>query len=454
MKSSAYTLLIVESPVMASAIQQKAPSSVYVIATGGYCWRPSYDSKTNRLKPIADPQKVELRKELKEQARWAGNIIVATDPDPSGDFIAWSVDNYLKSSLLKRGQIRSISKSGIISTISETHEFNSDSLETRLKNQFIIRNEWKKVQALLKLQDAALTAFFSSAVPYNCFLNENGMEFRSSRSLRVPADEWIPVRIDESLQEYKTVKPLSTYDVIELIIKNEVSGSFTEAQLLIQQLFQTTLHTSDEALISYPRTDSNAFYSETWDTLRDQFISFSSQSELKPRFLQEIAGADEPHESIHPLNLKLTPDSVNGEMPEKTGQIYTDIYNHTMEAITLPKPIKNPLISDLSPDAYFYTISPENSPQTRSLRPFHTISDLGHHLKISAQISASGFGKQMDEWIDKEMLEVKGNQVLPGKNLIPLLKYSEDYLRIFNELLKLNPVSELSPETVRRILTS
>lgn len=454
MSSPAYTLLIVESPVLASVIQQKAPSSVYVIATGGYCWRPSYEYKENRLKAVADPEKTDLRKELKEQAKWAGNIIIATDPDPSGDFIAWSVDKYLKSSLLKRGQIRDISRTGIISTVSDTREFDSASLEVRLKNQFVIQNEWKKTGSLPPLRDAALAAYFSPDVPFQLFLDENGLEYQSSRPLSVPADEWIPVRIDNNLSEYRSARPLSTFDVIEQIIKKRITDTFTEAQLLVQQLFQTTLHGSGEALISYPRTDSNAFYSETWDTLRDQFVAFASQNELKPRFLQEIASPDDPHESIHPLQLKVTPDSVSGELPAGIGRIYTIIYKQTMEAITLPKPIQAPLISDLSPDTYFYSVPEERDEVPQSLRPCYTVSGLGHHLKTTAQIPASGFGKQMDEWIEKGLVKVTGNRISPAKNLTPLLKHSAHYYSLLNKLTQLNPFSEITPATVRRILTS
>lgn len=85
---SVYTLLIVESPVIARHIQQISPSSVYVLATGGFCWHPSYQAKKNTLKAVADPEKRSFRKELSEQAQWANRIIIATDSDPSGDFIA------------------------------------------------------------------------------------------------------------------------------------------------------------------------------------------------------------------------------------------------------------------------------------------------------------------------------------------------------------------------------
>lgn len=454
MSRSLYTLLIVESPTLAKIIQHKAPSSVYVLATGGFCWRPVYDPQKQTLKAIADPEKVNLRKELKEQAAWAGNIIIATDSDPSGDFIAWSISKFLKSSFLKRSQIRRLSKSGILSTISETTNLDPESLELRLKNRFLIHHEWNNIKSIPPFQTAVLASLFSSSNSFTHFLDNKGVEYRSSQPIQANLDEWLPVRQDRSLDEYRIQKPLSTFDVIEQTIKHGITSQFTEAQLLLQQLFQTTLLHSDQSLISYPRTVANAFYSETWDLLRNQKLSFTGQNDLKPTFLEEVADSNEPHESIHPLHLNLVPDQVSGELPKKIGQIYTLIYNSTSEAITLPQPVKISLVSDFYPDAAFYSVDDTNQAVPESLRPFFTIADIGKQLNKIGGISASSFGKQMDDWIKTGFLNIHSGRVTAGKQLAPLLNKSDRFFRILNELKILSTQSDLNPETVRGIITS
>lgn len=451
---SVYTLLIVESPTLAGIIQQKAPSSVFVLATGGFCWRPSYDSKTGTLKAVADPQKKDLRKELKNQAKFAGNIIIATDPDPSGDFIAWSVKNYLNSSLVKRGQIQSLSRSGIINSINNTFELDDKQLEVRLKNRFVILNEWNNHKSLPAYSDALLASFFSNKVPFSHFLDENGAEFYSSEKLRLEGDEWIPVRRNSSLQEHINSKPLSTYNCIEKMMRLKLSASFSDAQLMLQQLFQTSLHTSEDSVISYPRSRANAFYSSTWDQLRDQYIKIGSQSDLKPRFLQEIAGPEEPHESIHPLQLSESPELVAQELPDKLGKLYRLIYKHTIRAIKLPEPVAVPLISDFTPDYFFYSGHNSKEVESESLRPFRSVSELGDHMNMMGGVSPSKFGQQMDEWIQQKWIKVDDNRVIPGEKLLPQLEKSEYYLNLFNELLRLDPFTETTPETVRRLITS
>jgi hypothetical protein len=131
-----------------------------------------------------------------------------------------------------------------------------------------------------------------------------------------------------------------------------------------------------------------------------RFLKSGSQNELKPIFLQEIAEANEPHESIHTLVLENTPELVRGELPYKPGSIYTQIHEHTMNAIKLPSPLSEPLVSDFHPDTCFYPEPAENGQQhPNSLRPVLTVSDAGRYLQDIAGMPVSSFGKQIDEWL-------------------------------------------------------
>ncbi len=84
------TLLIVESPTIARIIKRFEIPYLTVIATHGYCWIPRYDSSTNQLTLKADPDKRDIRNRIRDQARWAAQIIIATDYDAAGENI-WIV---------------------------------------------------------------------------------------------------------------------------------------------------------------------------------------------------------------------------------------------------------------------------------------------------------------------------------------------------------------------------
>ena len=455
MNTSVYTLLIVESPILARVMQNFCPPSVYIVATDGFCWQPKYDASKNQLKAIVDPDKADIRKEIKEQAKWANSVIIATDNDPSGDFIAWSVSRFLKSTGVKRGTIHNLSKSGIYSMLSDVQELDDSRLEIRLKNRFLIRDLWNKNRSLPDPQLAGLAAVFGAEKRYSHFLNEDGLLFKSSEQIQCAPDELISVYPEKHEQHFTITKPLSTFDVLEAAKEQELSQHYHEAQLLLQQLFQTTLQFSDDALISYPRTDARAFYSETWESLKNQYIRLGSVNQLKPTFLQEIADADAPHESIYPLRLSVKPQDVAGELSSKPGQLYEWIYHHTIKSITIPEALAHSYVNELNPGIYFYPHQNRDfSKKSASLNPCTTVSDLGIKLNKSGVLKPSKFGKAVDEWLKKGWVQIRNNVVTPGKPVRSMMGRAQSFQHIFASLNRQAENNSLAPETVQSILSS
>ncbi len=454
MDASVYTLLIVESPTMAGIIQKICPPSVYVLSTDGYCWRPKYDASGHQLKAIADPNKRDLRKELKEQSRIANTIVVAVDSDASGDFIAWSLSRFIESSNIKRGQLQGISQASIHSMLSETTELDESQLENRLKNRFLIQNLWSKYANVSDLQLAGLISVFGANQLFHSFLDENNFLYQSTGSVQCNFDEWISVRCEKNSNHFKTVKPLSTYDVLEHILAQKMTATGHDGQLLLNQLFQTILPFSEESLISYPRTSAQAFYSDTWTHIRKQYLKKGSVNDLKPTYLQEIADSESPHESIHPIDLSLEPDSVTGELPKNVGQLYRWIYEQTIKSLSMPESIEKTWASDLNPDVAFYSASPESSEDPQSIRPCLTISELGIELNKLGVIKSSSFGRGFDDWISKKWVHLNGRVVTPGKHVLQQLDRAYSLNKKLMELNRLKDGVTLKRETVVDIITS
>jgi hypothetical protein len=450
---SIYTLLIVESPVLARLIQKVAPSSVYVMATGGYCWTPEYDVHQNRLKAVANPDQAAFRKELREQAKWAGNIVIASDMDASGDFIAWSISRFLKTSLLMRGQIRHVSKRGIVQSLSETSELNETFLENRLRNRFLIRQVWQQTRALPDMDIAAISAIFSKNIPFQSFLDESGNEYKSSRPVEGTPGEWFPVRPDSSLNEFRNHKPLSTFDVVELAVRKNIASTYPGAESLLFELFQHKLHLTDESLISYPRTEANAFYSETWESIYQRYLNAGLRQVFKPTFLRETADRDEPHESIYPLRIDLLPEQVKGELSGSLGSLYELIHTRTLQAVTMPETLAKILTNQFLGDVFFYPSVDGLEPNAESLRPVCTVTEFGNRLCKLGLITPSSFGSKLEEWEKNGFISIQNAVVQPGKRVLPHLENSDSYLLLFNKLATALS-SDLNPETVRQILTS
>lgn len=454
MDTSVYTLLIVESPTIAGIIQNMCPPSVYVMSTDGFCWRPKYDLSENQIKAVADPDKLQIRNELKEQAKIAGTIVIAVDCDAAGDFIAWSINRFIKSSNIKRGQLQSLSKESIYKMLGETTELDEAHLEIRLKNRFLIQQLWTKYAEIPDMQLAGLISVFGANTYFHSFLDENYALYRSDKPVHSNFDEWISVRPSQKSDHYLTQKPLSTFDVLDFIQSEKLASSFYDAQLLLNQLFQTVLPFSEESLISYPRTSAQAFYSDTWTHMRRQYLNIGSVNHLKPTYLQEIADNEDPHESIHPIDLSIEPDSVSGELPKNIGLLYRWIYNKTLESLAMPKQLEKSLVNDLNPDVIFYPDSNNNSNGAQSVRPCLILSGLGIKMNDLGIVKPSTFGKTVDEWISKRWINLYNRTVTPGKEILKNLDHA-DFLR--QKLLKLNQLkkdSTLKPETVQEIITS
>lgn len=452
-----YTLLIVESPVIARIIQKLVPSSVYVIATGGYCWKPKFDPITGSIKPIADPALASIRKELKEQSKWAGTVIVATDSDPSGDFIAWSIARFLKTKTVKRGKIRNLSKKSILAMLEEVQEIDTEQLEFRLKNRFLIRHEWYQQKSFPEMELAGLISLFSDSPIYRHFLDENHKLFQSSVPISAPPDEWISLSRVQDEKKYHTQKPLSLYDIIPSLVDEGICSSYTDAQNGLQRLFETILPDSQASLISYPRTEAMSFYSETWDTLNLQYLKTGSRWQVKPTFLRETADPEMPHESIHPLHLEIHPENIQNKVHREIYLIYSFIFNKTIDAIKLPAPLETAWFNELNPETYFYPItSAETSfiPDKLSLRPCITLSDTGKMLDNLGVLKPSGFASSIETWINNGWVTISNGVLSPGKKMVPHLANSEIFHNILQELHTQSNTFELTSETIRAIFTS
>jgi len=450
---SIYTLLIVESPVIARIIQQYAPSSVYVLSTSGYAWKPVYDAEKNQLKAIANPDQIGFRKELKQQASWAGNVIIATDEDPSGDFIAWSVCKFLKDPSIKRSYIQHLGRRGIEQIISKAEVIQPEYLEQRLKNRSLIRHHWRQNAQRPSMEIAALASVFSDYFPFQNFMDQSGRLWKSNQPIRSNPDEWIPLNdlVDES--EYHTSEPLSTYDLLQDAVETGLFSSLSNAQETLQQLFTHTLNFSEESLISYPRTAATSFFSDTWSELQNQFHHIKSDDEFKPVFIRNIAGQEIAHESLYPLDLTLTPDKVSGELLSTLRDLYALIYHKTIEAITIPRETFNAYRSPFHPDVNFYSPGSDSHIPSTELMPARTIAEVGSILNRLQVQSPSSFGKKMDQWRGENYLEFDDSFVKPGKYLTPYLNSGQSYAKEIEKLNSLAQNETLSAETIHSALT-
>lgn len=448
-----YTLLIVESPTLAERLQAIAPQHVLVFATGGYLWEPRFNPDNGKLGKKTLPEKADLRKELRTEVHYAVKIIVATDRDPSGDFIAWTIFKEIPNSTILRGNLRSISRDSLQNLLDEASHIDFSILFHRLQNRFRIRSCWNREYPEIPMKKAGILAVFGAPTPATLFRSKEGILFRSDRPIESTFKE-TEFKLSRSEDGgWINSPPLSTFDAVELIHKSSDHGSFHEAQNLLQAAFETKNIETGEGLISYPRTEYQSFFPDTWHNLQQQWILKQSLNEFQPAALQNSPETGAAHDAIHPVNLNVSPQWVERHLPSNIANVYQLVYSYTLKSIKMPERANDTY--KYSDTTSVFTTDSEPKSEYFSIKPVVSISELGLRLCRLGVLRPSGFGTFMDQAIKKGWLTLDYyGDVHPGNNLQKNLAAGQYYSEIFKSIGSVADDPDLRIETIRDLLTS
>lgn len=453
MSSAGYTLLIVESSTLARQLQILVPQNVYVVATDGYLWTPKFRSDKLRLGKKAIPEKLDIRKELYEESKKAVRIIVATDSDPAGDFIAWTLSKHLKGSVLLRGNLQAITGDAAMQLIDEAEQIDYSKLHKRLENRFIIRELWRRQYPELDMATAGAASIFGSPIPFYHFKSDRGEIYKTLKPQLSSHEESIENfhRADEIL--YDTVSALSTYKVLEGISAAEDVRNFSDLQHRLNTLFLTPHPHTGEGLITYPRTEARSFYKRSWDHIRSQWIQKESLSNFIPPSLQQSEDSGSAHDSIRPTDLNNEPEYINKHIPAELTAVYSEIYSQTHRAISMPLPVRMAFKSN-STDAVFVSSKKTDLNRLR-LQPVLTISEFGHQMDSLGVMRPSRFGSYLDRARQNNLIEISADQtVQPGKRLLDYLPDADRFSTMLTRLKTEADRPDMKSETITEILTS
>jgi DNA topoisomerase-1 len=154
-------LLIVESPTKAKAIEKYLGGEYTVRASVGHVRDlPKSNKKAieieNGFKPHyeVDPKKLGVLKELRDLAKRASEIVLATDPDREGEAISWHLKDELKLDTAVRVTYNEITESAIREALKHPREIDMNLKEAqearrvldRLVGYDLSQIVWKKVR--------------------------------------------------------------------------------------------------------------------------------------------------------------------------------------------------------------------------------------------------------------------------------------------------------------------
>lgn len=380
-------LVIVESPNKCHTISRYLGEGYQVLATVGHLRDLSTSGKggfgvdiENGFKPtyVVSPGKRGTVAELKEAARKADDIYLATDPDREGEAIAWHLTQILglNPKTTKRLEFHEITRISIGEAMQNPRVLNMnlvESQETRrimdriigfsLSNviqkkikspsagrvqsatlelicdhdkeiaNFVPEPYWSLSIELLK-NNAKITANFHSFLDFKKIESE---EINRQILEKLHSGKAIVKSIKKSVRTVES-KPAFTTSTLQQEAFNTYKFSTKKTSSLAQQLYEgVQIKGEHTGLITYIRTDST-YLSDTFVARAEDFISKRFGKEYcGKRKVVSVAGAQNAHEAIRPTANHTTPESIKAYLTPDQYKLYKLIYERALASLMAPK---------------------------------------------------------------------------------------------------------------------
>lgn len=373
-------LIIVESPAKAKTIKNFLGSEYKVIASKGHIRdlpKSSFgikidgDNFTPEYRISSDHSAIV--KEIKELAKSADTIYLATDEDREGEAIAYHIATAIgkKPETLPRIVFHEITKGAIEAALANPRKLDMNSVNAQQARRLLDRIVGYKLSPLLnikiqrglsagRVQSSALKIlvdrereirefkpieYFSIDAKFKDDLEVELIEFQGSKIEKLTItnaqrakyildnikDDKFKVKSIESKERKTNPQPPFMTSTLQQSASNRLGFSPKKTMMLAQSLYEGVQTNSGfMGAITYMRTDSLNIAKEALSAARELI-----KSEFGSKYLPKTAniyttkskGAQEAHEAIRPTNLSFTPQIASQYLDKDMLRLYTLIYN-------------------------------------------------------------------------------------------------------------------------------
>jgi len=337
----AKNLVIVESPAKAKTIEKFLGKDFKVESSFGHIADlPSKElgvDVDNDFEPkyIVDKDKKAIVKKLKDLAKKADIIWLASDEDREGEAISWHLSETLglDKSKTKRIVFNSITKSAIQKAIENPREINYNLVNAQQARRVLDRLVGYQLSPILwkKIKPGLSAGRVQSVAVRLIVEREREIEvFKAQALFRVSAEF---KTISGGVFTAKLGKTFATKEEAEAFLKKNIGADFSIGDLdkkpakkspsapfttsTLQQEASRKLYFSvartmqvaqrlyEAGLITYMRTDSVNLSSEAINAAKDAIVeNYGEQYSTVRNFKGKSKGAQEAHEAIHPTDMK------------------------------------------------------------------------------------------------------------------------------------------------------
>ena len=356
-------LVIVESPAKAKTIE-KFLGKEYTVASsfGHVADLPSKEIGVDiekDFKPhyIVSSDKKEVVKKLKDLAKKAETVWLASDEDREGEAIAWHLFEQLKlkEENTKRIVFHEITKNAILKAVENPRTIDYNLVNAQQARRVLDRLVgyelspvlWRKVKSGLsagRVQSVAVRLIvereneiqnFKAVATYKVeaeFDNAEGKRFKAKLAdgfkTKAEAEKFLQSCIGAGFKisdlqvkpAKKSPAPPFTTSTLQQEASRKLSFPVAKTMRIAQQLYE-------EGLITYMRTDSVNLSKEALALAKDTIVnSFGKEYSQVRNFTTKSKGAQEAHEAIRPTNMEQS--SVN--LGYDQDRLYSLIWKRTI----------------------------------------------------------------------------------------------------------------------------
>ena len=359
----AKNLVIVESPAKAKTIEKFLGKDFQVESSFGHIADlPSKELGVNvegdfKPKYIVSTDKKAVVKKLKDLAKKAETVWLASDEDREGEAIAWHLAEQLKlkDKNTKRIVFNSITKKAILKAIENPRTINYnlvDAQQARRVLDRIVGYElspvlWRKVKPGLsagRVQSVAVRLIverereiegFTPVASYRVdaeFVNAEGKKFKAKLaknfSTKKEAEDFLNSCLEAEfsvadLQKKpakKSPAPPFTTSTLQQEASRKLGFPVAKTMMVAQRLYEA-------GLITYMRTDSVNLSDDAKNAAQAEIIASYGEEYSKPRnYATKSKGAQEAHEAIRPTNMEN--HEITGEYDQT--RLYSLIWKRTL----------------------------------------------------------------------------------------------------------------------------
>lgn len=401
------SLVIVESPAKAKTIGKFLGRKYKVKASIGHI-RDLPKSKMgidleHNYKPnyITIRGKGKIIKELKEEAKKADKVFLATDPDREGEAISWHLANILSINENEncRIEFNEITSKAIKSAINNPRPIKKNLVDAQQARRILDRLVgysispilWKKIRKGLsagRVQSVATKLICDREKEINNFvpkeywtidvslhtknstetfealfygIDNKKTELNSKQDVdsivaNIKNKPFIVSNVTKKLKSRKPYPPFTTSS-LQQEASNKFGYSTKKTMLLSQQLYEgiDIAGEGSVGLITYIRTDSTRISDEAKAEAKKYIINNFSKDYLPKDIRKTVNKKDvqDAHEAIRPTSVFRTPDSIKDSLNKDQYNLYKLIWERFV-ASQMADSTYNSYVIEVKNDKYFF----------------------------------------------------------------------------------------------------